>query len=244
MCPEEAAVRSGIETGVNVASYESRGQRCTSGSDMEGNTRGDAQERGMWWMDVRCATLCKYASVGLMMGYAPGETVFDWGLGCGTAVGWLERIFSVRTTGHELVRSSARVAENVTGATKVCWGDGSTLAHIPDASVDHVTSNAAVYHLRGATQCSLVLDHLLRILRPGGTLWIGWQLVEDKNDLHGATPFRKEDWRQCMERAGNAVYFHMPDEAALFGDTEYGRSTSFSVMAVKKYTVRRGTPSP
>ena len=80
-------------------------------------------------------------------------------------------------------------------ATKVCWGDGSTLAHIPDASVDHVTSNAAVHHLRGATQCSLVLDYLLRILRPGGTLWIGWQLVEDKNDLHGATPFQKEDWR-------------------------------------------------
>ena len=86
--------------------------------------------------------------------------------------------------------------------------------------------------------------HLLRILRPRDTLWTGWQPVQSKTDLHGATPFTKEDWRLCLERAGIATCFHMPDEAAFFGDTEHGRSTAFSVMAVKKHTVGRAKPLP
>ena len=68
--------------------------------------------------------------------------------------------------------------------------------------------------------------------------------MQSKTDLHGATPFTKEDWRLCLERAGIATCFHMPDEAAFFGDTEHGRSTAFSVMAVKKHTVGRAKPLP
>ena len=84
------------------------------------NERGSAQERGMWWPDVRRATLCKYMSVGPLLGYAPGEVVYDWGLGCGFAVGWLERIFAARTTGHELSRAPTDSAVRLTGAANVC----------------------------------------------------------------------------------------------------------------------------
>ena len=217
---------------VKVKSYETRGTHCEAGGNA--NERGSAQERGMWWGDVRCATLCKYLSVGLLLGYAPGEVVYDWGLGCGFAVGWLERLFAVRTTGHELSQAAAASAARRTGAANVCWGDGTALAHVPDASVDHVTANAAVYHLRPEAQCALVLEHFLRILRPGGTLWIGWNGSENDDDMHGAPRFMEPEWRRCLRRAGDSIFLELPKEQRFFGDTEYARQQPFSVIVVKR----------
>ena len=165
--------------------------------------------------------------------------MFDWGTGCGHALAWTERIFGVRTTGHELVAANAKEARRFTGVEKLCTSDGSDLSHLPDAYVDHVISNAAIIHLAERKQCALVVNDLLRILRPGGTMWLGWNAPDQSLFVSEKT------WRKCLERVDDAIIFDIVKEVTLFGTTEYfhehgGSSTvrfwpRFSVFIVKLY---------
>ena len=133
-------------------------QQC----DPSGNGRGE------WGGYIKCSQFCKVVSVGALMRYAPGELVFDWGAGCGHALGWLRRVFGVATTGHEFLEELGAKAVQHAGAGAMCSGDGADLSHLPDEYVGHVVSNAAVYHLDPVYQINLVINHLLRILKPGG----------------------------------------------------------------------------
>ena len=179
-CPR--AVDSTV-TGGETASYKTRAHRCATSS------------KGMWWGDIRCPQFCKTVAIGALMAYMPTETVFDWGAGCGWGLSWLEDAYGVATTGHELFKSGVENIERFTSAKNVCHGDGARLDHVPDNAVDHVIANAAVYHLLPSQQCQLMRDHFLRIVRRGGSIWIGFNGSESDNDMHGQV------WCQCNKTA-------------------------------------------
>ena len=111
---------------------------------------------GEWGLFCKCAQFCKVISVGVLMRYLPGELVFDWGAGCGHALGWLRRAFGVATTGHEFHGVVGAKAVQHAGAQAMCDGDGADLSHLPDEYVDHVISNSAVYHLSETLQVRLI----------------------------------------------------------------------------------------
>ena len=132
-----------------------------------------------------------------------------------------------------------------------CGGDASRLGFIPDESVNHIVSNAAIYHLDTIEdQCKLVTDHLIRILKPGGSsLWIGWSGNDDfKNKERGNPPAEREQrWRKCLaaynrsvKQAGTPekrVLFDTFLEREFFGTSEYYSTSTekgdFSVVVVR-----------
>ena len=75
----------------------------------------------------------------------------------------------------------------------------------------------------------------MRILKPGGTVFVGWQpTLEVKTDLHGAMDqLFMEGWKQCLEKAGDRLLFEVLVEKEFFGITEYGREQSYAVLVVK-----------
>ena len=111
---------------------------------------------GEWGLFSKCTQFCKVISVGALMQYLPGELVFDWGAGCGHALGWLRRAFGVAATGHEFHGVVGAKAVQHAGAEAMCDGDGADLSHLPDEYVDHVISNGAVYHLSESLQVRLI----------------------------------------------------------------------------------------
>ena len=169
-CPRTA---DSTDTGGETQSYKTRSYRCA-------NSRN-----GMWWGDIRCPQFCKTIAIGALMAYMPTETVFDWGAGCGWGLSWLEDAYGVATTGHDLFKSAVENIEKFTSAKNVCHGDGSQLNHVPDNAVDHVIANGAVLHLLPSQQCRLMREHFLRIVRRGGSVWIGFNGSEKDTDMHG-----------------------------------------------------------
>lgn len=190
--------------------------------------------------------------------------MFDWGTGCGVQLGWLQQLFGVRTSGQELMRGDADVARaelDKLGPKKglseaVCGGDGRELWHVGDASVDHVISNGAMDRLNAKEQCDLVLDHFFRILKKGGSMWIGFgaggrnenkanelkQCLRQFNQKTEDTPSsggfisRMFGGTRRSAQAKKKIIFEVVDEIDFFGTAEYwykSGTKSFSILAVK-----------
>ena len=87
-------------------------------------------------------------------------------------------------------------------------------------------------------QCDLIHNQFLRILKPNGTIWIGWTgSVEFKNPLSRVPiPKQIEDWRDCLGKAGNKIVFTVLKEMDFFGASEYRGEHVFSVF-IKKLDV-------
>ena len=102
----------------------------------------------------------------------------------------------------------------------VCHGDGSSLDHVPANSVDHVISNAAVYHLEMEVQCTLMLEHFLRIVRPGGSIWIGWSGAWGEQD--DTEYLWERDWEVCLKKAPSSarILYGFAKEEVMFGKNE------------------------
>ena len=220
-CPSSGNKAKILQSGAEVGSYVDRGtERCMSIT-------------GVWCCSTLCESFCKIASVATLLGYRSGDVVFDWGAGCGHMLGWLERTFGVMSTGHEYHAALHEYAYRHTHAAKLCSGDGKTLAHLPDAYVDHIVSNAALYHLAPKDQCKIMLGDFLRILRPGGTVWIGWSGSEDDGEMHGQIRFSRHEWEKCLEGVGGAILYETFLEGDFFGTSEYLRKQTFSVLVAK-----------
>ena len=111
---------------------------------------------------------------------------------------------------------------------------------MPANSVDHVISNAAVYHLELDAQCTLMLKHFLRIVRPGGSIWIGWNGAFGDQDDSGNKWER--DWAACLDRAPSSarIVYGFAKEQALFGENEHGYHNTYSVFVVKQKKASSG----
>lgn len=96
---------------------------------------------------------------------------------------------------------------------------------LPDGVFDHVFSFAAVYHLKPEEQCH-VMKESVRIIRPGGTVWIGW------NGAHvGSSSISKEEARSCLGSVPGIKY-SVEDETSAFGGIGLASGT-YSVFITK-----------
>ena len=237
ICPSQMLAMPKTLHGAEVLSYQTRPEQ------------GQCEKtQGIFANSVTCSQFCKAAGVGLLFDYAPGEVVFDWGFGCGHMLAWLQRLFGVRPAGHELSAAAARSAvRHTTNAETLCSGaSGTNLSHIPDASIDHVVSNAAVCHLPPDMVCSLMLDHFLRMVKPGGTVWLGWY---PPTGCHQQKAMPAIEWDRCLKDAD--VYFSTMREEELWGTTEYlhtwpPASKHYTLLVVKgrKEAPRRHSTAP
>jgi len=219
-CPEEG---QRANTEAEVASYQ---ERYSAGA-------GCLTLNSVWGNEILCEQFCKVAAIGTLLTYSESELVFDWGAGCGHALGWLERCFGSRTTGHELHGELLQSAAKYTSATQLCHGNGATLQHLPDSHLDHIISNAALYHLSPPEQCKLIVQDFLRILRPGGTIWVGWNGSEEDGDMHGQQRMTMHDWRLCLEKSPVPILFDGLVEEHFFGVSEHNRKQTYSLIIVK-----------
>eukprot|EP00906_Rhabdomonas_costata_P028608 RCo040490 len=113
-------------------------------------------------------------------GVGRGQLVLDWGCGCGTKLRYLEERLGGCGIGIDLSHVAAAFAQAHLNHSKVCSGDGSALPWIPDGAVDHVVSFGSLYHLyyfaAPLERYCNGLAELVRVTRPGGTVFVGCNL--------------------------------------------------------------------
>ena len=78
-----------------------------------------------------------------------------------------------------------------------------------------------------------MLEHFLRIIRPGGTIWVGWNGSENDGELHGQVRVSQRAWESCLNRAGDAILFEILPEHTFFGTNEYQRKQTYSIFVAK-----------
>lgn len=146
-------------------------------------------------------------------GFAPGQLVLDVASGRGTQAVFYAAQFGVRVTGldlsEEMIRASrARAASlGLSEAVRFEQGDSQRLP-FTDASFDAVINECAV----GIPEDSqAVLDEMVRVLRPGGTVVIHestWRAPlpeaekREISERYGTTPLEPGEWIAMLARAG------------------------------------------
>jgi len=187
--------------------------------------------KGMWKdASVVPALRCKYEAVANLFKLSANDVVLDWGAGCGHALDIIAKEYSLLALGLDLVDENVEWAtDNMKHIKKTCLTDGSDLSFIKADSLDAFLSNGAVHHLPQTSQCRLMKDHVLRVLRPGGCAWFGWQGVEGS----GSEPAVNEDfWRSECFSLGEASVF-TENELKAFGTNEFKSSNAYSLFVCK-----------
>ena len=132
---------------------------------------GCEQSKGMWGnsFNSRC-TILTMAKIGP---YLPGQTVLDWGTGCGHQATFMTKNLALRVVGIDMNAAAVEWAKNHSAGQFVGPVDGTDLTAVPDASFDHFYSFATVYYVQPKQMCNFGKE-VARILKPGGTALFGW----------------------------------------------------------------------
>lgn len=186
---------------------------------------------GMWQSDMSAITLAKYNLVAELFSLRKGSRVLDWGAGCGHSLDRIAKDHGFTAVGVDLVPSNAKWAmANLGNLAAFCAADGSDLP-FPNNFFDAVVSNAALYHISTKEeQCTVLKKQFLRVLRPGGCAWVGWNKGDDDN------PVPKEFWSsdQCLGGHDGVAAVTTLAEKAGFGVTEHGTDAAYSIFLCKK----------
>lgn len=114
-----------------------------------------------------------------------GSYILDWGSGCGHSMQFL--FDEKNATGVGIDVSNLTIAyatANTSKANLHCVADGTRMAWIPSNSVDHAYSFGSIYHVYNRTLFCHVLRQLVRIIRPGGTVYNGWTENAEYKRVH------------------------------------------------------------
>ena len=127
--------------------------------------------KGMWGnpFNSRCTIL----TMAKMGPYLPGQTVLDWGTGCGHQATFMTKQYGVRVVGIDLNAAAIEWAKKHSAGRFVGPIDGTDLSWVPDASFDHFYSFGTVFYVRPKLMCAFGKE-VARILKPGGTALFGW----------------------------------------------------------------------
>jgi len=198
---------------------------------------GCLQSQGMW-LSKRVAPVIryKYEAVGSLFGLSRGSKVLDWGAGCGHAIDLLAGKQGFDAYALDLVEANAVWAKShLKHIGSFCAMDGSTL-HFPDESMDAVLSNGALVHADGEdAQCRIIRDQVLRVLRPGGCAWFGFNGFVDTTDCGEAAPQAFWDAHGPCFKDRKDVVVTTAKEMGLFGFSEYDRPDTYSIFMCKKW---------
>jgi ubiquinone/menaquinone biosynthesis C-methylase UbiE len=101
--------------------------------------------------------------------------VLDWGSGCGHSLQFLFDEYDVTGVGIDVSNLTIAYARsNTTKADLHCVADGTKLEWIPSNFFDHALSFGSIYHVYNRTMFCHVIRQLVRVVKPGGTVYNGW----------------------------------------------------------------------
>ena len=148
--------------------------------------------------------------------------VLDWGSGCGVSMDFLAqralRSSKVQFRGigidvtPEAVNYSRAVYSNLRDHVLFCHADGTDLSWLPSNSFDLVISFGALLHVPVPRACATV-NHIVRVLRPGGLAWAGYidnrdtlsKLLQCPVDCDGSTTVTATTVSEATWFAGDGV---------------------------------------
>ncbi len=153
--------------------------------------------------------------IGELVQFTPTTRVLDVSSGKGAFACFYAREYGARITGLEfnpdfvdLARSRAQ-EEGVADKIEFKVGDSRNLP-FQDGEFDVVVNECAV-GLTAINAPQRVLDEMVRVTKPGGTVvihestWLKELSAEEKQDASarlGTTPYTVEEWRQMLVKAG------------------------------------------
>eukprot|EP00928_Gymnodinium_smaydae_P056604 TRINITY_DN39968_c0_g1_i1.p1 TRINITY_DN39968_c0_g1~~TRINITY_DN39968_c0_g1_i1.p1 ORF type:complete len:331 (+),score=54.09 TRINITY_DN39968_c0_g1_i1:9-1001(+) len=198
---------------------------------------------GMWGScNPIPAVKCKTFSAARLLGLRSWSRVLDWGSGCGHGLTDLSRNYRFKGVGFDSNRGGVEWARNADTGNMFCFEDAqsSRLEAVPDDSVDVLISNAVLYHLTIPEACHFIKAHVVRVLRPGGCAWFGWQHSTETFNWT-ADLFFAEYYSEPIDDA--VAVIDTVDEVKLFGMSEYVDpalpgflDAAFSIFLCKKAT--------
>jgi ubiquinone/menaquinone biosynthesis C-methylase UbiE len=171
--------------------YDGRGNQCT--------------ERGMWKHNLLSAHKCAIMTVGQKAKLKPGDSVFDVGIGCGHKMWWLRRAFGVKTTGIDISKAGIEWAQKSLVDGSHCVGDATHMSWVPSDSFDLVFSFATIYHISTAAQQCKAMREMVRIAKPGGLVYNGWNGYFYTYYKTTAEYMEPACWEKCFEGTGHTV---------------------------------------
>ena len=104
-----------------------------------------------------------------------GAFVFDWGSGCGHQLDFLSKEFGTSGVGVDVSsKTIAYATANTSNANLHCVADGTKLEWIPTGHFDNAYSFGSIYHVYNRSKFCSILRQMVRIVKPGGTVYSGW----------------------------------------------------------------------
>lgn len=192
------------------------------------------ETQGMWTKEARPELLCIYRQLVTKLDIEPYDVILDWGGGCGHQLGLFSELLGTFSINVDLSAAGVEWGNTHHKNMVGCAQDGTNLTNFQNNTVDVVISFAALYFIAPEKQCG-VLREFLRILKPGGRMWIGWVKVEGYKDYKGMSC---DDLHFCLTdevASGLADVTTCQREHTLFGVTVYNWPIHASLIITKPF---------
>ena len=130
---------------------------------------------------------CWTRRFGQLANLRPGNLVLDLGSACGYPLTMLAEWFGVQGVGVDFMQPMVdwanEMAANNSLPLRFCQGDMHDLDWLPSDTFHHAMSNAALMYTK--TDGCTILANLIRSLKPGGLLYLGWNKYGPFHRVHG-----------------------------------------------------------
>lgn len=163
--------------------------------------------------------------IGEQLGFANGHSMFDNGCGCGAFLAAFNQTYkNVRVGGLDLSTGAIAFAKKIFPKQKRNFQVGTVehLSFVKDASYDHAMTFATFPYVSPEIQCQAVKE-MLRIVKPGGSLYIGHNLEAECSENHiGMFTLPLCFWNErCLNGVEDVQQIYYIKEKELFDEVKY-----------------------